>query len=102
MFTKHLVGLVILSSTWGWLCASARDNHAIPPYQRVLNPAQAKQVAELEKAIDRLSAAAKFAEALQPAEEVLTLLIELGQAGRDAGILSRSWIQVIEQAACAH
>src|SRR5262245_22075068 len=73
MVTKQLVALVILSSAWGWLVASAQENKVIPPYHRVLNPDQAELVAELEKAIHRLTAAVKFAEACQPAEEVLAL-----------------------------
>jgi hypothetical protein len=76
MLIKRVVGLLILTSAWGWLVASAQDSNAIPPYKRVLNPAQAKQVAELEKAINRLVAAAKPAEACQPAEEVLALRTE--------------------------
>jgi tetratricopeptide (TPR) repeat protein len=95
MLTKHVVGLLLLSSAWGWLVASAPDHNVIPPYKRVLNPAQAKQVAELEKAIAHLIAGAKFAEACQPAEEVLALRTEAQGKEHWEAVSARIGLEVI-------
>ena len=55
MFRKHLVGAVVLLSAVG-LTPVAQDKGDVPPYKRVLNPAQAKQVKELDKEIAKLKA----------------------------------------------
>jgi CHAT domain-containing protein/tetratricopeptide (TPR) repeat protein len=73
MFCKHLMFAILLSSVAALPTVFAQDNDPTPPYKRVLSPDQAKQVADLEKEIARLSAAGNFAQACKPAQQALQI-----------------------------
>jgi hypothetical protein len=76
--TRTVVALLVTVRTGVGLVAAGE-----PPYKRLLQGDDANKVAALSKLIDELWAAGKFAEAVAPAEEELTLRRRV--QGRDTG-----------------
>lgn len=83
---RLLVGMAALSL----LLAAAANAAEEEPWKRVLRGEDAKKATELQKLIDELSAAGKFAEAVKPAEE-LTQLREAIQGKDHWQVIDAQW-----------
>jgi tetratricopeptide (TPR) repeat protein len=70
-----------------------------PPYKRLLQGDDAKKAEALQKRIDDLWAAAKFAEAVAPAEELLALRQRVQGAGHWEAAYAVRRVQTLRQAA---